>query len=278
MTLLVTACRRLALTAMLLSASGAGGVASADSIKVHYGVSLIGLSIGSAILTGRVEASSYRIEASAKLTGLASILSSSKGAATAAGVITAAHTAPTSYATTSANATTTRTVRMAMNAGTVMGVDITPPFDPQMKRVPVSEADKRNIVDPLSAFVMTVPPGAALVGPAACDRTLPIFDGAARFDITLAYVGTRHVQAKGYDGDVSICSARYRPISGHRVDAKAAQYMAENRNLEVWLAPLAGTRIVLPFRISVLTMIGTTVIEADEFSVDGATHADAAVQ
>ena len=36
---------------------------------------------------------------------------------------------------------------------------------------------------------------------------------------------------------------------------------------------MAGTHVVMPFRISVLTLLGTTVIEADEFSVDPTTHA-----
>ena len=157
---------------------------------------------------------------------------------------------------------------MAMTAGKVEGVDIAPPFDATVPRVPVSDADKRNIVDPLSAFVMVVPPGTDLVGPSACNRTLPVFDGATRFDIDLSYVGTRRVSAQGYDGQVSICAARYRPISGHRVDGRATQFMADNKSLEVWLAPVAGTRVVFPFRISLLTLLGTTVIEADEFSVD----------
>ncbi len=261
---------------LLLAGFGAStlaGFAAAESLKVHYGVSLIGLPIGSAVVTGQVEPASYKVEASAKLTGLASILSSSKGAATATGALAGTHVAPATYATTSSNSTMTRTVRMAMDAGKVEGVDISPPFDPAVQRVPVSDADKRNILDPLSAFVMTVPAGTEMVGAPACNRTLPIFDGATRFDIALSYVGQRQVKAKGYEGPVSVCSARYRPISGHRVDAKAATYMANNKSLEVWLAPVAGTRVVFPFRISVLTMLGTTVIEADDFSVDGVTHA-----
>ena len=201
------------------------------------------------------------------------MLSSSRGAATATGAVTGGRLAPATYATTSANADMSRTIRMAMTAGTVDAVDISPPFDANIPRVPVTSSDRRNILDPLSAFVMTVPAGGDLVGPPACNRTLPVFDGATRFDIDLSYVGTRRVKAKGFEGDVSVCAARYKPISGHRADGRAAQFMADNRNLEVWLAPVAGTRLVFPFRISVLTLLGTTVIEADEFSVDSPAHA-----
>jgi hypothetical protein len=46
--------------------------------------------------------------------------------------------------------------------------------------------------------------------------------------------------------------------------------MAENKSMEVWLAPVGASRIVMPWRISVATMVGTTVIEATEFSAGGA--------
>jgi hypothetical protein len=44
--------------------------------------------------------------------------------------------------------------------------------------------------------------------------------------------------------------------------------MADNKDLEVWLAPIASDHVLIPFRVSVRTMIGTTVIEAQEFRLD----------
>ena len=38
--------------------------------------------------------------------------------------------------------------------------------------------------------------------------------------------------------------------------------MADNKDLEVWLAPIASDHVLIPFRVSVRTMIGTTVVEA----------------
>jgi hypothetical protein len=76
------------------------------------------------------------------------------------------------------------------------------------------------------------------------------------------------VSAKGYDGPVAVCAARYVPISGHRRDRPATKFMADNKDLEVWLAPIARDHLLFPFRVSVRTMIGTTVVEASEFRVD----------
>jgi hypothetical protein len=43
--------------------------------------------------------------------------------------------------------------------------------------------------------------------------------------------------------------------------------MQENKDLEVWLAPVGASSVLMPFRISVKTMVGTVVIEASEFEV-----------
>ena len=102
----------------------------------------------------------------------------------------------------------------------------------------------------------------------ACNRKIPIFDGYTRFDIDLTYVGERDAKAKGYDGPVVVCAARYVPISGHSPNRPATKFMAENKDLEVWLAPIEADHVWMPFRVSVRTMIGTTVVEAQEFRVN----------
>ena len=79
--------------------------------------------------------------------------------------------------------------------------------------------------------------------PEACNRKIPIFDGYTRFDIDLTYVGERNVKAKGYDGPVVVCAVRYVPISGHRRDRPATKFMAENKDLEVWLAPIESDHV-----------------------------------
>jgi hypothetical protein len=150
----------------------------------------------------------------------------------------------------------------------VTGVDITPPFEDKPDRVPVRDKDKRGIVDPVGAFIIAVPGADPLVGPAACSRTIPVFDGFTRFDVRLAYVGQRRVTATGYSGPVAVCALRYVPIAGHRPDRPGTKFMAENKNIEMWLAPIESARVLLPYRISVKTMIGTAVIEASEFKVE----------
>jgi hypothetical protein len=240
--------------------------AQAEVLHARYAVTFAGLRIGDATAVGTFDPSRYKVDLSAKLTGLAAMVSSLKMALTSSGALHRGGVAPAAYATTSANSYETRTVRMSLNSGTVKAVEIVPPFEDKEGRVPVTEALKRNVLDPTSALIMTVPPGEPLVGPSACNRTLPIYDGFTRFDITLSYVGTRDVATKGYSGPVSVCAARYTPVAGHKRDSRSTQFMADNREIEAWLAPVEHAHVVVPFHVSLLTMSGTAQVDAVEFT------------
>lgn len=257
---------RLALTLAALIGGAAG--ARADLWRATYNVSLLGLPIGTAGANGQIRRSGYHIEARASLTGLAWLVSNSRGAAIGNGAIVDGRILPESYAVTAANSRLTRTTRMSLADSAVTGVDISPPFEDKPDRVPLRDQDKRGVLDPIGAFVFPVPEGAPLVGPAACNRTVPVFDGYTRFDVLLTYVGQRRVTATGYRGPVAVCTLRYVPIAGHRPGRPGTRFMAENKNIELWLAPIELARVLLPYRVSVRTMVGTTVIEATEFSVE----------
>src|ERR1700761_1764883 len=77
--------------------------AFADSWRAVYNVSLIGLSIGVADVSGRITATGYRVEARGKITGLAAVFANAKGAATGSGAISPGRIMPTTFATTAAN-------------------------------------------------------------------------------------------------------------------------------------------------------------------------------
>ena len=258
---------RLALTVAAVSALALAG-ARADVLHATYRVSLVGLPIGAANLNAELSPKSYSIQADAKVTGLARMFANAQGASAGAGEIVAGHVSPSTFATIAASSNMTRTIRMALAGNAVKGVDIAPPFEDKPDRVPLGPHDQQNVVDPIGAFVFPAPASGPILSPAACNRTISIFDGYTRFDIDLTYVGERSVKAKGYDGPVVVCAFRYVPISGHRRDRPATKFMADNKDLEVWLAPIERDHILFPFRVSARTMIGTTVIEASEFRVE----------
>ena len=255
-------------TSGLAAAAFCASAASAGSVDVQYAVSLAGLSMGTATLSGTVTPTRYSLTAQAHLSGLAGMVTGGKGAASATGNLAGGRIIPGNYALTASNSEMTRTVQMGMTGTGVQQVVVNPPLDPKPDRVPVTGEHQRGIVDPLAAILMQASSGTP---EAACNRRIPVFDGAQRFDIQLSYSGTRTATTQdGYSGPVIVCKARYTPIAGHRSERAAVKYMQNNRDIEAWLAPSGVEGIYLPFRVSVKTMIGTSVIQAVKWRVEQA--------
>lgn len=261
----------LATTVSATLIGAAAGAVRADSLDIQYDLSLAGLPIGTATMGGTVNPGNYKVDVRARMTGLAGLLTGGKGAGTSSGSTSGSRVVPSAYALTSTNSNGTYTVRMALSSGSVAAIDISPPLDEKIDRVPLQDSHKRNVVDPVGALLMPVGRGGPLLDPASCNRTIPVFDGAGRFDVTLTYSGTEKVDIPGYRGPVLVCAARYNPIAGHRTGRKATQFMADNTDMSTWLAPVENARMLVPVKISVRTMIGTTVIEATRFTTGRST-------
>jgi hypothetical protein len=250
----------------------AAAPASAGPLDGRYAISLAGIPIGKAFLIGNVGDRDYRLELTAKMTGLAGAVTTGKGAASVSGGIAGGRLSSNGYALTATNSELTRTIQIAIANGAVRQVAITPPFEERPDRVPVTDAHKQNVVDPVSALLMPMRTTGDALDPQNCNRTIPVFDGVQRFNITLTPAGTQTIKdaSVGYQGPALVCAARYEPISGHRPNRKAIQYMVNNRDMNVWLVPVAGSRTLVPFRISVKTQIGTAVLEIEKSSGLGA--------
>lgn len=242
--------------------------AASSAITVDYGIALAGLSIGTARLSGTFERDRYSMDVSATLTGLVGAITGGQGSARASGSI-AAGPQPTAFSIATRTASAGIAVRMALARGSVVQAEVTPPLVDMQDRVPVTAANKRGVMDPVSALVMPVQARGEPTDPGNCNRTLPVFDGATRFNVVLSYAETREVQKPGYAGPVLVCNARYQAVAGHRPDRPGVRFMEENREMSVWLAPVEGTRVLIPLRISVLTTIGTNIIEARSWTRTG---------
>ncbi len=266
--------RLIASALVTLAFAGSGSIAQAQplktrTLKVSYDITLAGLPLGKADLSSSFSGSKYEMEGRAKLTGLAMILTGGKGEASASGTLAdAAPPRSSSFAVVSKTSDNQRSVRMGLKSGRVAKVEIDPPLEPRPDRVPVKEADKRGVVDPMSALLMPAVASKNLTDPANCDRIIPVFDGASRMNVVLSYGETKNVEVPGYSGPVLVCNARYVPISGHRSERPATKFMQENKDIAVWLAPVEGPRLLFPLKVSVRTMIGMGEMQASLWSLE----------
>lgn len=254
------------LLAILLAAS-ATSAARAKSLRADYAITLAGLSLGNAALDGTFEDHRYDMKLTGRLTGLVGALSgNTTGGAAARGVLTSSNVVSNGFSANARSGENQRTVMLGVNGGNVTSVSIVPPFERNYPVAPLGDGHKRGVTDPLSGLVGVMQNG-KLDDPGNCSRTIPVFDGTQRFNILLSYGGTRVVRKPGFTGNVAVCNIRYVPVAGHRTDRPSVQFMKDNREMSVWLAPVEGTKVLLPLRISVQTQVGLSIVEAVNWKV-----------
>jgi hypothetical protein len=253
-------------SALALITATAGDRAHGEgNLDASYTISFARLPVGEITATAVFGQSEYAISARARAGGVMKVLSvEGDGSFTTRGTIKDGHPVPTNFASKIVSNTETSDVTMALDDGSVKELTATPP--PSQDRVPVTTANRRAIVDPLTAVLFSAATAGETLSQEACRRTLPIFDGHQRYDFKLAFKRMDKVTAeKGYAGPVVVCSVNYEPIAGHRASMPLVKYLSENRDMEMALAPIAGTRLLAPFRLSVVSMLANLTIEANRF-------------
>jgi hypothetical protein len=242
-------------------------VAHAQStLTAHYRLALAGLEIGAGDWSVDIDKDHYAAKSSGQLFGMWRALLGPDISAMTHGTTSQGHLAPTSYVANFSSDDTTDDVRMMFRDGIVSEVEAKPPIPASSDRVPVAAADLRGAIDPLTAGLMPVPGTADLLAPAACQHTLPIFDGTHRFDMALSFRRIDKIKAEtGYQGSGVVCGMSYRPVGGYNTGAFRVSYLKQARDMEMWFAPIAGTRMLAMFRISIPTLLGIAVLEATRF-------------
>lgn len=239
---------------------------SQGKLEAHYTGSLSGIPLGKAVWVIEIADDQYSVAASGRTTGLLNVFAGGRGTSASRGVLNGGKPASANYAANVVYDKKTDDVRIALSGGNVKEYSAEPPPTPVPDRIPVTDAHRRGVLDPMSAGLMMVAGNGDPLRPDACKRTLSIFDGRGRFDLAFSYKRMDQVRAeKGYQGPVVVCTVRYQPIAGHRPNRSAIKYLTETREIEAWLAPVAGTRVLVPYRISVPTTLGPAVLEATQF-------------
>jgi len=251
------------LASALLAASPAfaGG-----ALEARYAVSFTGLKIGQAALVVQVNDDSYSASGSGMVTGVLQLVTGGKGAASARGKLIEGKPSPVNYSASSETDRRSEELRLA-GAGGMIWDEKVEPRPEAADRIPVTDEHRAGAIDPMSALLMPVADNRDLTGPAACDRMLPIYDGRQRYDLEFIYLRTETAKdVKGYSGPVAVCRVQYHPVAGHRPNRKSVKELIDNKDIFVWLAPIAGTRMLAPQRVSFGTKIGTFIMHATYFS------------
>jgi len=180
-------------------------------LEARYSVSLAGIPLGAGTWVIDITGDQYTAVANGRTTGLVKLIANGHGSAGSRGAFQGASVASSGYMANSVSDKKTDDVRMVLRGGAVKEVTAEPPLEVSPDRVPVTDAHRKGVIDPMSAALMPVAGKGEVLAPEACKRKLAIFDGRNRVDIDLVYKRMDQVKAdKGYQGPVEIGRASCR--------------------------------------------------------------------
>lgn len=255
-------------------------LSGASRITAVYRVDLAGFNLGNFNLTAVFRGDDYEMRGEARFSILQGILYQWYGTTASAGRVTSAGPEPAMYALSfSEGGKRTEQLRMTFGAGAVTDVQIVPYKLPNPRDIPVTKAQLEGVVDPMSGAFLTAhsenPNGDLKV----CNQTLPVFDGRQRFDLVLTPKRAVNVQrsaTSAYTGPAVICRVKFIPIAGYQPDNPGIKLMSETDEIEVWLIPVRGTFMYVPYRIVLPTPVGYGTAVVTSIAVDGTRRADVA--
>jgi hypothetical protein len=123
----------------------------------------------------------------------------------------------------------------------------------------VTKQQLEGVLDPMSGAFLTAQSENPNGDLSVCNKTLPVFDGRQRYDLVVTpkrVVTVKRTTRAGYGGPAVICGVKFIPIAGYQPDNPAIRLMSQRNEIEVWLIPVRGTSMYVPYRIVLPTPVG----------------------
>jgi hypothetical protein len=235
-------------------------------LDARYAVTLAGVPVGKGAWVIDIADNQFTAAASGATSGLLQVFANGKGTGASRGYMVQGNPVPASFGATITSAKKTEEIRMTLASGDVKDFAVSPETPDDPERVPVTDAHFHGVSDPMTGSLLRVPGTGSVLVPQACQRTTPIFDGRMRYNLQFAYKRMEQIKTeKGYEGPVVVCAVYFTPVAGFIPHRTTIKYLAAQREMEVWLAPVANTRVLVPYRISIPTPIGLGVMHATQF-------------
>lgn len=235
------------------------------NIRAVYDINFNGFNVGTFEFQAQSEEESYTLAGSAQLTLLLGAFNWI-GETRTFGLIANRLPQPAAFAFDFKANSKTGYTKMDFTEGAVTDIKHFPPPVPKPDTVPLRQQHLKGVLDPLSAIMVV----ARAAGPTPCDRRLPIFDGKERFDLVLSYKGQTKVseqQPSGQPVTAHVCRVKYQPIAGHKVDTESS-FMATTDGIEVALRPVPSANIMIPYQITIPTVVGYATLVAKRVEID----------
>lgn len=240
--------------------------AAQGKLEAQYEATLSGIPVGRGAWNIDIQDDVFSAAASGGTTGILKSFAGGSGTGASQGRVVNGALVATAYQASTTTSKKTEEIHITLDKGNVKDFGIIPEPPVDADRIVVTDAHRRGVFDPMTASLVRVSGTGDPLSPEACHGSAPIFDGRMRYELRLDFKRMETVKAeKGYHGPVVVCALYFVPVAGYIPDRPVIKYLAAQRNIEIALAPVAGTRILVPFWLKVPTPLGPAMLEATSF-------------
>lgn len=184
------------------------------SVEIAYSLAFWGIPFGETSYAGRIANGGYSASSHFNTSGIVSVFWQAIIDASATGHISSRAVTPAVYDSFYRRGSSKKErVKVTFDTSTVTTL-ADPPYD--TTKFPVSEAEKRQAVDPMSAITLLLS-GVKADRANPCGTVAPVFDGRRRYNIEFTYIkDERLTLGKLYSGIAHLCQVHYRQIAGFK--------------------------------------------------------------
>lgn len=235
------------------------------SVSTTYRLYFNGFEVGSFAFRSESKGKTYKAESKADVSALFGAFKWN-GNISASGKLEPAGPQPSNYAMTFRTKSKQGRVRLGFDKAGVKSVTVEPKKDwvsPEI--VPIKDEHKKSVFDPMSAILAMTHAGSG----DPCAKTVPVFDGKARFNLIMSYKGKQKLEEKtpsGQPKDLVVCKVKYEPIAGHKPKDFVKPWV-DYDGIEIALRPVPSANVYIPYNITVPTSLGAAVMSADRVDI-----------
>ena len=231
---------------------------SSASVDAGYRVTLNGFDLGTFSFKSNVSDSQYTLHTHVELSALLGVFRW-KGVTQVSGSVGAKRPSPSDFRFDYESSVRNGSVIMGFDKNNVDHVTVLPVVREPADTVPLERKHLSDVLDPLSAILVLTHSEAAT----PCGRTVAIFDGKQRFNISL-HEARKVTLAQGETA--TVCRVKYTPLSGYRANAETRQ-LAQTKDIEITFRMVPAAKLMVPQSVSVPTGAGTARIDLERISI-----------
>ena len=260
--------------AFSLVLAAAAGPAAADpqfpsEVSAVYRLSFNGFNVGKYRFNASYDGKSYTAKGNTEVSALFGTFKWA-GNFTGSGSVEQKGPQPASFEMSTKTRSKTSSVKLSFDGSRVAAVALVPNKNPSPEAVKLKPENLQNVLDPMGATLAI----SNVSDAEACNRTIPVFDGKARYDLRFSLKGREPVKEKrqsGQPAELLVCQVKYVPIAGHKPKDFVNPWIDYAR-IEIALRAVPAAGVYVPYRVTVPSTIGAAVMTVETINITAANN------